>query len=682
MYVGNVKLPPWASSPVDFIQKHRAALESEYVSEHLHEWIDLIFGYKQQGAEAVAAHNVFFYMTYEGTVDIDKIADPVLRKATQDQITYFGQTPSQLLTTPHIRRMPLSEVLHLQTVFRNPKATKAYAIPGFDRLNVPAIEIRTTHDSIVTVDMEVPACHMAVHRWQANTPDGRGMPFLFQHGVRSNLSASNGGLMRMFSKAPEDNESRYPRAVALAPAGVKIGTLVAITPDGRYLLTGGHADNSLKVVATNTAHAVESALGHCSPITCLALSPEGSTLVTGSGDATVILWGIHGSSSMVSEGSSTMSDPSLIAAAAAASASSTSDGAEASASLADFRRRHVEGPLHVLRGHVDELVCCCVNADLDLVVSSSHTKGVLLHSITHGRFLRQLPIGRADMIALSPEGIIVVFDKASRVLQAFTVNGVQIAVKVLPSWEGDISSIVISKDGLHAVIGTSCGRTPISSEKKLQNAKSISNSDNMHHSSEHFPQWTVDSPCHSCGERMGMHSSHCSFSRSQWNKQPVDQIGLQKSESEMVRTSSGIQQSAGLGQFQRSELGFVRNISGVGQSDELQRSLSGTSLSQSEELAGMRRSASGGLNSDYMPPVDPLPAIILVELYTLEVIQKFVLKKNQDITAMTLNSDNTNLVVSTSDSQLLVFTDPALSIKVVDQMLQLGWEGDGLSGYL
>lgn len=39
-----VKLPPWAKSPVDFIQKHRMALESEHVSEHLHEWIDLIFG--------------------------------------------------------------------------------------------------------------------------------------------------------------------------------------------------------------------------------------------------------------------------------------------------------------------------------------------------------------------------------------------------------------------------------------------------------------------------------------------------------------------------------------------------------------------------------------------------------------------------------------------------------------
>lgn len=41
----------------DFLQKMQSALESQYVSEHLHEWINLIFGYKQRGSEAVAAHN-------------------------------------------------------------------------------------------------------------------------------------------------------------------------------------------------------------------------------------------------------------------------------------------------------------------------------------------------------------------------------------------------------------------------------------------------------------------------------------------------------------------------------------------------------------------------------------------------------------------------------------------------
>lgn len=104
--VWDVKLPAWAADSKDFLNKMREALESNYVSENLHNWIDLIFGYKQTGDHAFASHNcmvylVFHPLTYEGSVDLDKVSDPLQRRAMELQINEFGQTPKQLFKIPH-----------------------------------------------------------------------------------------------------------------------------------------------------------------------------------------------------------------------------------------------------------------------------------------------------------------------------------------------------------------------------------------------------------------------------------------------------------------------------------------------------------------------------------------------------------------------------------------------------
>lgn len=104
--MNNVQLPPWANdSPEKFVEILREALESDHVSKHLHHWIDLIFGYKQRGEEAVKANNLFFHLCYEGAIDLENINDLAKRHALEVQISEFGQIPKQLFTKPHVQKI-------------------------------------------------------------------------------------------------------------------------------------------------------------------------------------------------------------------------------------------------------------------------------------------------------------------------------------------------------------------------------------------------------------------------------------------------------------------------------------------------------------------------------------------------------------------------------------------------
>ncbi|XP_034518369.1 lysosomal-trafficking regulator isoform X4 [Ailuropoda melanoleuca] len=102
--VNHVNLPPWArNDPRLFILIHRQALESDYVSQNICQWIDLVFGYKQKGKASVQAINVFHPATYFG-MDVSAVEDPVQRRALETMIKTYGQTPRQLFQSAHASR--------------------------------------------------------------------------------------------------------------------------------------------------------------------------------------------------------------------------------------------------------------------------------------------------------------------------------------------------------------------------------------------------------------------------------------------------------------------------------------------------------------------------------------------------------------------------------------------------
>ena len=123
------------------------ALECDYVSTRLNEWIDLIFGYKQQCPAAVEAVNVFHHLFYEGNVDIYAIDDPLKRTATIGFINNFGQIPKQVssVVLQNFTVIP-SPLLHLSV--SSGHTSNHTCLNGHSRLTVTDTYLQCLHRTV------------------------------------------------------------------------------------------------------------------------------------------------------------------------------------------------------------------------------------------------------------------------------------------------------------------------------------------------------------------------------------------------------------------------------------------------------------------------------------------------------------------------------------------------------
>ncbi|KAH6788519.1 binding protein [Perilla frutescens var. frutescens] len=385
--IGDVCLPPWAKgSAEEFISKNREALESEYVSSNIHNWIDLVFGYKQRGKPAVEAANIFYYLTYEGAVNLDNMEDDLQRSAIEDQIANFGQTPIQIFKKKHPRRGPPIPIAH--PLRYAPGSINLTSIVSCSS-NSPsaAVYVNVLDSCIVSVSQSLT---ISVKTWLTTQ---------LLSGGNFTFSGSQDPFFGIGSDVLSPCKIGSPLADNFEPGAQCFATLQ--TPSENFLISCGNWENSFQVMSLNDGKMVQSVRHHKDVVSCVAVTDDGSILATGSYDTTVMVWEILRAKSGEKR-----------------SRNARTEYSSKDCIIADT-------PFHILCGHDDIITCLCASNELDLVISGSKDGTCVFHTLQEGRYVRSIqhPSGRPlSKLVVSRHGRIVLYaDDLS--LHLYSING-------------------------------------------------------------------------------------------------------------------------------------------------------------------------------------------------------------------------------------------------------------------
>ena len=91
--------------PFEFIYKHRKFLESDEVTNNLHNWIDLIWGVKQKGEEAEKSFNFRHPFILDNVWQSEASFLIKAEDQVYSMIHLYGTMPVQLFSTPHPKKI-------------------------------------------------------------------------------------------------------------------------------------------------------------------------------------------------------------------------------------------------------------------------------------------------------------------------------------------------------------------------------------------------------------------------------------------------------------------------------------------------------------------------------------------------------------------------------------------------
>ncbi|XP_062026093.1 BEACH domain-containing protein B isoform X1 [Rosa rugosa] len=390
--IGDVCLPPWAKgSPEEFVNKNREALESEYVSSNLHHWIDLVFGYKQRGKPAVEAANIFYYLTYEGAVDLDTMEDDLQRSAIEDQIANFGQTPIQIFRKKHPRRGPPIPIAH-PLRFAPSSINMTSIVSSASQPRSSSLYIRTVDSNIVVVNQGLT---LSVKMWLTSS---------LQSGGNFTFSGSQDHSFGIGSDVLSPRKIGSPSAENVELGPQCFATMQ--TASENFLISCGNWENSFQVISLNDGRVVQSIRQHRDVVSCVAVTSDGRFLATGSYDTTIMVWEVFRGRTQEKRPRNTQTE------------------------LPRKDYVIVETPFRILCGHDDIITCLYISVELDIVISGSKDGTCVFHTLQKGRYVRSVrhPSGCAlSKLVASRHGRIVFYADDDLSLHLYSINGKHLA---------------------------------------------------------------------------------------------------------------------------------------------------------------------------------------------------------------------------------------------------------------
>jgi WD40 repeat protein len=276
-FFARIELPPWAHGDAyEFVYLHRKALESKYVTETLHQWIDLVFGVSQNRGR-------YDPRMFESIWDEHSLQDPLIRSEIEELKNTAGQIPVQLFRTEHPYRQVQTVTVGLNALVvfdsakdRRPAFTAVQPTADLSGSEFTSVDKVTSTVYKVTVSFDGGAPKFSLRDYSVQLPG-----VAYAADATSLYSVGEDGLVYLYNlQKGELRQSAFGHAQG--------GSCIDCSAASQYVVTGGR-DSVLRLYSTANLELYKVIPTLSERALCVGVSGQFSFCVCGTADKRLLL---------------------------------------------------------------------------------------------------------------------------------------------------------------------------------------------------------------------------------------------------------------------------------------------------------------------------------------------------------------------------------------------------------